>query len=336
MLQVGAGQWGASWARLVATSRGVRLVGLVDARSEARAVADALGAPAFTSLGSALGRVEADAVLLATPPDTHLPLVDEVLGAGLHVLCEKPLAHTMAEATAIADAASRADRSVMVAQNYRFRRQPLALRRLVADGTLEPLVGVTISFSRDLRQAALPPDDWRRTMAHPLLLDMAVHHVDLLRAVTGREVERVDAHGWPSPDSPFAGATSVAALLTLSGGVPVSYVGSWTSAAVETSWNGSWELVGERGRALWTGGIVDRLRGRVTLSRDGGAPTPVALPRLAALDRRGVLAELRRAILHGDVPECSAADNLATLAVVHALARSVDEGRPVDVAEVRR
>jgi predicted dehydrogenase len=336
VLQVGAGQWGASWAQLVASTRGVRLAGLVDARPVARRTADGLGVPSFATLRTALDRVGADVVLVATPPDTHVALVEEALGAGLHVLCEKPLAHTMPEAIAIADAADRAGRSVMVAQNYRFRRQPTALRSLVADGVLGSLVGVAIAFSRDLRRIALPPGDWRRTMAHPLLLDMTVHHVDLLRAVTGSEVERVEARGWRAPDSPFAGVTSVTALLTLAGDVPVSYVGSWTSAAAETSWNGSWELVGEHGRALWSGGVVDRLRGRVSVAHGGGPPVPVALPRLVAADRRGVLRELRRAILRGDVPACSAADNLATLAVVHALVRSVDEGRPVDVAEVRR
>jgi predicted dehydrogenase len=56
---------------------------------------------------------------------------------------------------------------------------------------------------------------------------------------------------------------------------------------------------------------------------------------LPALDRRGVLHEARRAIRAGDEPECSAADNLRTLAAVLAMARSAEERRPVRIQEMR-
>jgi hypothetical protein len=88
-------------------------------------------------------------------------------------------------------------------------------------------------------------------------------------------------------------------------------------------------LVGERARATWTGGVNDALRGVVRLERYGSAPAPVALPRLPALDRVGVLRELRRAIATGEPPECSAADNVKSLAAVFAIARSAERGRPV-------
>jgi hypothetical protein len=76
------------------------------------------------------------------------------------------------------------------------------------------------------------------------------------------------------------------------------------------------------------------LRGTVTVSANGAAPHRAALPVLPALDRLGVREEARRAIRAGDEPECSATDNLRTLAAVLAVALSTEERRPVRVEEL--
>jgi predicted dehydrogenase len=171
-------------------------------------------------------------------------------------------------------------------------------------------------------------------MAHPYLLDMAVHHVDLVRSITGQEIVEVDGRSWAVPDGPFRHDPTVSALLTLDGGAPVAYHGTWAEAlGRETSWNGDWELVGTRGRATWTGGVQAALRGTVVVQRYGERPRRAQLPVLPALDRLGVLEEARRAIRAGEEPECSAADNLRTLAAVLAIARSTEERRPVRVEE---
>jgi predicted dehydrogenase len=171
-------------------------------------------------------------------------------------------------------------------------------------------------------------------MPHPLLLDMAVHHVDLLRAITGREATVVDARGWPAPDGPFRHAPTVTALLELEGAIDTSYDGSWAPPYGETSWNGDWELLGSVARATWTEGVEDPLQSIVRLEPYGERPRRVRLPRLSVLDRLGVIAELRRAVRAGDTPEVGIEDNLRTLGTVLALARSSEERRPVRVEEV--
>jgi predicted dehydrogenase len=336
IVQVGLGLWGRSWAELVASGRGLRLAAVVDADVAARSWGEStLGVPAFRSLGPALRAVESDAVLLVSPPSTHRRLAEQSLAAGRHVLVEKPFALTLTDAAAVASAARGARLHAMVSQNYRFRRQSRALQRLVADGTLGPLLGVRIACRRDLRSAWISPRDWRGRMTHPYLFDMAVHHVDLLRAITGREVVEVDARAWRVPDGPFRHEPTVEALFAVDGGTPVAYEGTWAATSRETSWNGDWELVGERGRATWTGGAADALRGVVQLERYGAnGAARVELPRLAALDRLATVYELRRAAETGEPPECSAEDNLRTLATLFAVARSIEERRPVRVAEL--
>jgi predicted dehydrogenase len=332
---VGVGLWGRTWAEHVASAPGYRLVGIADAGAPAREWAEqALGVPTFRDLARALRATEPDVVVLASPPSTHRPLAELALAEGCHVIVEKPLAPALSDAVAIADASARTGRIAMASQNYRFRRQPRALRELVAGGALGPLHGIRISCRRDLRDAWISRRDWRGRMPHPYLLDMAIHHVDLIRMITGREVTEVDARGWIVPDSPFKHEPTVAALLTLDDGTPVAYEGTWAEPFSETSWNGDWEVLGARGRATWSGGVDDALRGTVRLGRHRQRAARVSLPALRFVDRPGVLAELRRAIASGEQPECSAADNVSSLAAILAIARSTDERRPVRVEEL--
>jgi predicted dehydrogenase len=127
---------------------------------------------------------------------------------------------------------------------------------------------------------------------------------------------------------------SAVGLIGLEGDVEIGYEGSWMAASSWTSWNGDWELVGTDGVAEWVGGVGDALRGHVLLESRAAARARIPLPTLPALDRLGVLHELRRAAATGSAPECSVADNIKSLAAVLALARSTEERRPVRVAEV--
>lgn len=335
VVHVGVGLWGRSWAELVAGAPGYDLVGIADAGAPARVWAEQeLGVPAFRDLGRALRVAEADVVVLASPPSTHRSLAELSLEEGCHVVIEKPVALTIEDAAAIAGTAGRCGRHAMVAQNYRFRRQPRALRDLVRDRALGSLLGIRISCRRDLRDAWISRRDWRGRMPHPYLLDMAIHHVDLLRMITGAEVAEVDARSWGAPDGPFEHDPTVAALLTLDDGTPVSYEGTWAETLSQTSWNGDWELIGARGRATWSGGVDDALRGTVRFGRHREAARRERLPALRAVDRLGVLAELRRALAAGEESETSVGDNLRSLAAVLALARSTEQRRPVEVAEL--
>ncbi len=335
VVHVGVGLWGRSWAKLIAGAPGYRLVGVADAGAPERAWAEQdLHVPAFRNLGLALRATGADVVVLASPPSTHRSLAELALSQGCHVIVEKPLAPTFPDAAAIAEAARLAGLHVVVAQNYRFRRQSRALRDLVGGRALGSLLGIRISCRRDLRDAWISRRDWRGRMPHPYLLDMAIHHVDMLRMITGAEVVEVDARSWGAPDAPFKHDPTVEALLTLDDGTPASYEGTWAEPLSQTSWNGDWELLGSRGRATWSGGVDDALRGTVRFGRHREPVRRVPLPSLPALDRLGVLAEMRRALAAGDQPECSAADNLRSLALILALARSTEQRRPVQSAEL--
>jgi predicted dehydrogenase len=221
----------------------------------------------------------------------------------------------------------------MVAQNYRHHPAPRLAARLVEGGRLGDVTLAEIDFRRGATRTA-PPASPHHTIEHPLLLDMAVHHFDLVRMVLGREVLAVTVHPVQPDWSPYRDPPAAYATLELSGGGVVSYRGSWISAGPVTPWAGEWRVEGERGELAWTSrgdpGVPDRVR----LRPPGGRARAVTLPSVASLDRAGVLTAFSEAVRAGAEPESSGRDNLGTLAVTLAAIRSAEGGRRVVLTEL--
>ena len=128
---------------------GVELAAGVDPDPEARRYVEAT--PGYGVLEDALASVDCDAVLVASPPGTHHVVAKTALKAGKHVLCEKPLATTLKDAFDLVETADRAERVLMVSQNYRYNAPFRAVQRLVMEGELGELASIKISCWRDTR-----------------------------------------------------------------------------------------------------------------------------------------------------------------------------------------
>jgi predicted dehydrogenase len=313
----------------VAGAPGVELAATVDPDPEARRYVETT--PGYGVLEEALASVDCDAVLVASPPGTHYVVAKAALEAGKHVLCEKPLATNLQDAFDLVETADRAERVLMVSQNYRYNAPFRVVQRLLMEDELGELASIEISCRRDTRML-FAPDDFMYSMRHPYVLDMSIHHFDLIRAATGREVSSVYAHSWRVPDSPFVHHPAVAAILDLEAGVPVVYQGDWATHEPETSWNGEWEIVGEAGRILWSGSEEDRGIGEVVLERWGKEPRLIEQRDLEFVEREATLQALRAAIEGGKPPETAAADNVRSLAAMLGCVSSIESGEPVDVA----
>ena len=313
----------------MAGAPGVELAATVDPDPEARRYVETT--PGYGVLEEALASVDCDAVLVASPPGTHYVVAKAALEAGKHVLCEKPLATNLQDAFDLVETADRAERVLMVSQNYRYNAPFRVVQRLLMEDELGELASIEISCRRDTRML-FAPDDFRYSMRHPYVLDMSIHHFDLIRAATGRDVSSVYAHSWRVPDSPFVHHPAVAAILDLEAGVPVVYQGDWATHEPETSWNGEWEIVGEAGRILWSGSEEDRGIGEVVLERWGKEPRLIEQRDLEFVERGATLQALRAALEDGEPPETVAADNVKSLAAMLGCVSSIESGEPVDVA----
>jgi predicted dehydrogenase len=348
LIHVGLGGWGGDWARnavpRVPTVDRVAIVdadetNLAKARDKLRLGAD----QCFTDLRTAFARVEADAVLVTASVGAHAPLAVQALRAGKHVLVEKPFAPTVAEARQVVDVADEAGRTLMVSQNYRFYPAARAAAGLVAKEYVGPLGLVRVDFRKWANSAPVGAHRHYQ-LVHPLLYDMAIHHFDLMRLVTGQEPVSVYAQATDPPWSNFNDPAAASLTITFDAGTVVSYRGSWVSSGEPTTWSGDWHLECQKGEIYWTGRDgpagdtdADRLTVRhLPGAADAGVDVadgqverldPVGLAGVEHVGRAGALAEFARAIAAGDEPESSGRRNLGSLAISEAAARSIASGQ---------
>jgi predicted dehydrogenase len=340
MVQVGLGGWGWSWMQIVRDAPGWELAAVVDI--DRKRLADA-GAQyglrddqLHQSLDSAVAVGGLDACLVVVPPEAHAEVAIAASRAGLHSLVEKPLADTVAAAKSMVDAAAEAGVRLMVNQNYRYRRAPRTVRKLIRDGAVGEVGAVGIQF----RKAAHFGGGFRERMAHPLVVDMAIHHFDQLRGTVGFEPVEVTARSWNPKWSWFDGDAMASAILRAESGAVATYTGSWVAQGADTTWDGDWRIEGADGEINWTDNTVTLKPQSVFTSvfvpgaREEHGRLAFDLLKLDAEDRQGSLAAFRDAVLAGEEGETSGRDNLRTLATVIAVRTSIERGESVTIEEV--
>lgn len=168
-----------------------------DAAAVAKAARKWGWAESATDWREVIARDDIDVVDIVTPGDSHAEIAVAALDAGKHVLCEKPLANTVAEAEAMAAAAERAAaRGVKAMVGFTYRRVPAVtfLRQLIAEGVVGRIAHVRASYRQDWLVDPDMPLAWRLQKEHAgsgALGDIGAHAIDLVEFVTGMDVERV-------------------------------------------------------------------------------------------------------------------------------------------------
>jgi predicted dehydrogenase len=326
---------GKAWREnATASSPDFEVVAVVDINEHAlREGGEPVGVPPerrFRELGAAIEQVDADAVLTVTPPAVHVEHANEAFAAGLHLLTEKPIADHFENAKQMVRRATEAGKQLVVAQNYRYSAAMMTLRRLVADAPL----GAVGHGHLDFYIAADFTGSFRETMEFPLLIDMAIHHLDLIRAVTGRNIARVTAQSFRPQWSWYAHEPGLKILLELDDGTPFSYSGDWSALGRQTSWNGTWRL-------QCAAGSIHVEQDEIAVARcdrwgknfheDRVPVAPAPLNGQAAL-----LADFARAIRTRNPAPTSGTDNLWSFGAVMAGVASAREGRTMTVADLLR
>ena len=182
---VGVGYWGSKHVRVLHGSDQVSSVAVIDSRQDRL---DALtrtfpSVVPFTDLADALPSI--DALVVATPPTTHVPLALAAIEAGKHVLVEKPLATTCAGARQLIDAAEEHDVQLMAGHTFEYNDAVWKLRDLVHSGELGDLYYIdTARLNLGLYQ----PDV-------NVISDLAPHDVSIVNLLMGRPPTVVDAWG---------------------------------------------------------------------------------------------------------------------------------------------
>jgi len=312
--------WIARRHALAARRLGVPLLVASRDLAKARAFAREFGAAdAFGAYADAARDPRAEAAVICTPHDRHCTDTLAALGAGLHVLVEKPIAPTVEEADHMIASARDAGRVLMVAENFHFMPAFRHVHGLVSSGALGGLRSLHL-VARGYRQH----HGWRLaadSAGGGVLIDGGIHYVHNL-TWWGGEVRRVFALR-PPQTVKLGGEDAVELLAELAGGV-VGFVSNSLGAlgAPRVQWS---SVTGVDGT------IFADNRGRFILSRGRGRMRL----RLFRRDSRGheaMLREFVNAVGSGRPPETDGQSGRRDLAVVLAAYRSVAERRPVDLA----
>lgn len=327
---VGAGNISASWFPALAKEE-VQVDAVVDLdldRARRRVKEFAPGAEASDDLGAALEAAQPDFVLDLTVPEAHCGVTCAALEAGCPVIGEKPMAATMDEARRMVQTAERTGRLYMVSQSRRWNPHHEVLRRVAAEGAVGRLSTVNCDF-----YMAPHFGGFRDRMESPLILDMAIHHFDLARYLTGADPLAVYAHQFNPAGSWYGGAASASCIFEMTDEVVFTYRGSWCAEGCQTSWNGHWRLVGERGTLLYEN---DRApHGQVVAGEEGFfrplKEVEMPEPSLEQTGMHGALREMLHYLETGEVPQTECHDNIKSLAMVFAAIQSARRRERVPV-----
>lgn len=243
---VGAGFMGRMHGQVYGALEGVDLVHVVDKDAgRAAGVAGPHGASTSATLD---GVPEVDVVDICLPTDLHADFAVRALQMGKHVVCEKPMAISLAEADRMIEAARKSGRRLMIAHCIRFWPEYVELRRLVESGELGPLL--SLSLTRYSPFPSWGSDNWLadERRAGGAALDLHIHDTDFAAYLMGRAPDETTTFG-----NRNATGVSHASTLMRFGETVVHTEGSWNLPA-KTPFKMAFRATFERGAAIMDGG----------------------------------------------------------------------------------
>ena len=272
-----------------------------------------------------------DAVLICASTDQHAPLSIEAIDAGKHVFCEKPVDHSLARIADVKAALEASPKKIkyQVGFNRRFDHNYRAIRKAVEDGKIGDVQFIRIS-SRDPE----PPSPAYVAVSGGIFLDMMIHDLDMLRYLSGEEVTELTAYG----------ANLVDPAIGAAGDVDTVVISAKLSNGALATVDGSRKAVygyDQRGEVFGSKGCItssnDAANNTVLSTADGiisEKPLWFFLERYMGAYQ----AEIRSfidCIVNDTEPEAGIEDGLISVKLAIACKKSMDEGRPVRIDEIR-
>ncbi|CAM3795276.1 Gfo/Idh/MocA family protein [Tsukamurella ocularis] len=306
--------------------------------------------------GEAARADRVDAVIVATRPSSHAEIACDLLAAGFHVISEKPLTDTAADARRVAAAVAESGRRLMLTHCYSGYPMVRQAREMVARGDLGRITLVESRFASGMYAASTPPGAWRVDGTEggvtALIADLGTHALHLAEFVTGRRITAVGAE-LARVDPEHVAFDNAHLTLRFDGGARGR---CWSTSQAAGATHGlAVTVYGDRGSLAWdhdtsetlwwrADGEPDRL---LTKAGPGASPAALAAARFTAGHPDGyalAFANLYRDFAHAllaeaigedpapylaDLPD--AGDGVRTLSVVEAAVASDAAGSTVTV-----
>jgi predicted dehydrogenase len=310
---------------LLGRKEGVQVVAVCDDNlPKAKLVAERFEIGSVSSSSeSLLEHKGLDAVLVCTPNPLHAEHTEAALEAGTHVLCERPLGVSREQVSQTLAVARRADRTLMVANNHRFRPDAWALRRFISAGELGEIYHIHSSWQR--RRARRPRvSEWRMSPeGGGVLMDLGVTNIDACLWLLDYPVaERLTAYLLDRDEDGVDDSAVV--LIRLEGNLTCSVEVSWDLAAIKD--RHGLVALGELG----TGSLAP-----FVVQRETDGKVIDVTPRLAPGTENMYTASYRReldyflGVVRGEREEPLPAEQEKLMGILDACYRSSNEGREI-------
>lgn len=338
---IGGGAIGITHLATIARTPGADLAGLADPAPDARAIAKAHATRAYADFRDLVAAERPQGAIIATPNALHVPIARALLGAGIPVLVEKPVANSVAEGMELAAASAATGVPVLVGHHRRHHPAIRKARDLIARGVLGRVANVAITCNL-MKPEDYFDADWRCQpgVGGPLLIN-AIHEIDLLRFVVG-EIAEVMALS-SSAIRGLEVEDTAAVIFRLEGGALATLALSDTAAA---PW--AWDLASGDVPRFPRHDVVSHMfsgsEGGLTLPgldlwRHAGArawTTPLEPRRIEVTPADPFVAQLAHfmAVIEGrETPLIDAREGSMNLAVMQAIFASVRSGQCQGVAD---
>jgi predicted dehydrogenase len=334
VVMVGCGAMSRAWLEAAAQIEQLEVVGLVDIQEQAaidrRAEFKLEQAQTGVDLEVMLKDLRPDAIFDCSIPEAHHANALLAFRYGVHVLGEKPLAHTISAAHQMVEAARAAGCVHAVIQNRRYDPNIRRVRRYLESTAIGTLTGINADFYIGAHFGG-----FRDAMDHVLLLDMAIHTFDAARFMAGADPLSVYCHEWNPKGSWYKHGANAMCIFEMTGGIIFNYRGSWCSEGFHTTWESDWRVIGTQGTLHWDGG--DHPRANVVeetgafFSKHRELELPALDPKDKIGGHAGLIRDFMDCLHSGSTPETVSSDNVKSLAMVFAAIESAQTGAKVAV-----
>ena len=281
----------------------------------------------ISDIQQVLNDPEIDVVSLALPHHLHKEFALAAAKAGKHIMLDKPLARTVEEGEAIVRAAEAAQVQLMVAFNFRYTPLYRAMHDTIARGALGPVI---LAATRHYQRFFYPGgSNWRNgaSVGGGAIMGSGVHNVDMLRYCLG-EPQEVYAAGVYDPQRLDAEA-GASVVFRYKNNCLVDFFCNWCLSSEDrihaASKFGEWEFYGRDGE------LRLHLDGKLKISRLDHTVEEVEVPEGAPFVK--LWEHFESCLRSGELPLTTGADALRTQKLIAAIYRSMQSGKPVEVAE---
>jgi predicted dehydrogenase len=243
----------------------------------------------------------------------------------MHILSEKPIADTLPDANAILAAVTGKSLKMTITQNYRPEVPIRTLKKVLQSGELGRLNYIVARLANDYRKPMSWGVDHVHTRDNPLLVEGAVHQLDMLRNLSGSNCETIAGLGWNPEWSSFKGNPSNLLLLQMENGVKAVYEGNQLAAGQLNTWfRELYRVECEKGSA-----VVDRDQTvRVYRRNEDGRQIVEEVPpvELSISGHQAIVQDFLNWLDGGPPTETRLEDNIHSVAMVYAAMAATTEG----------